>query len=212
MRVQKISYFDIVVPLVLLIAGAVWVGMAPAEQVLGKGIKIVYVHVACTWVGLFAFVFWAFFGWTSALKESWSRRMHPWVRALGWMTVLWFGLGVGTSMIAAKINWGAVFLQEPRMKTAVFCWMAALFIHTLNLWIPSRRVEAFLAGLPAALVIVSLWLTPLVLHPRQPFKGKEATPFFYAFLGTFVIALLLACWLTLRLVRWAKYKPKPMPV
>ncbi|TNE48556.1 MAG: hypothetical protein EP343_15845 [Deltaproteobacteria bacterium] len=194
-------YRTFLVPAILLLVGVAWVSLSPAEEVLGQGIKIVYVHVACIWVGLFGFVGWALLGWTSALSERLSRRWHPWVRALGWMAVVWFGLGVGTSMIAAKINWGAIYWAEPRMKTAIFCWMAALAIHTVNLWVPSPRIEAALSGVPALMVVFLLWITPLVLHPRQPFMGKDTTPFFLAFLGTFAIALALAVWTTIWLAR-----------
>ncbi len=150
-------------------------------------------------MGLVAFSIWGLLGLGAALSGRWTLRLQPWMQAVGWMAVGWFGLGVGTSMLAAQINWGAVFWAEPRLQMAAFCWMAALAAHTINLWLPWPRIKGLMAALPGLYVTLSLWLTPLVLHPRKPVTGKDATPFLWAFGGLFGIALLLAVWLTYQL-------------
>ena len=113
------------IPVVLVALGAAVAALAPAERTLGDGIRWVYVHVGLVWAGTLALGVGAAGG--VLLLVTGRAGLEGWVRAAGWAGLLAFALGVGFSMIAAHVNWGAVALEEPRMAASLrFLAVAAI--------------------------------------------------------------------------------------
>lgn len=174
----------------LLLVTAILVWLSPNEQTLGSGIKIVYIHVASIWTGLVGFLVLGICG--LLLVVTGRRGVRAWTLAWSWMALLWFTIGVGTSMLAAKINWGAIFWAEPRFQMAWKCLIVVLATHTINLWLDHPRVQGALAIVPSVYVSLSVWMTPLLLHPKQPIHNPEAPMIQWTFRLMFVLGLAAA--------------------
>jgi hypothetical protein len=173
----------------LLILAALVVLFSPAEQTLGRGIRAVYVHVGLTWTGTAVFFLSALVG-TAVLLTA-NPKAVQWLRSLGWVAAGFYAAGVGMSMVASKVNWGAIFLREPRMTAALSTLGIAILFQIAISWFPWPRLGGVLSIL---LVIILYWLTyhaPLVLHPKDPITTSGSTGIrntFFILFGLFSIA------------------------
>ena len=121
----------------LAILAAVLLWLAPGEQTLGSGIKSVYVHVALTWTGMSGFLIAGLAGLAVAIFSlSW---LQDWAHKIARVALSFFATGLVMSIVAAGINWGAVFWQEPRTNSALQILAAGLIVQVTNSWaIPYR--------------------------------------------------------------------------
>lgn len=176
--------------LFLLLGLVVW--QAPAELTLGQGIRTVYLHVGLTWAGLACFVAAALAGSGAVLtaRPFWLR----WMRLLGWTGVIMYGAGVGMSMIASQVNWGAVFLQEPRMAAALNGLAVAVVVQIAVSWLPQKRWIGILAIVLAVLLFWMNRQASLVLHPPNPIGSSPSQRIQAAFFVVFVLCSLIAAW------------------
>jgi hypothetical protein len=102
-------------------------------------------------------------------------------------------------MIAARVNWGAVFLQEPRMAASLRFLACAAIIHVLPSWAAHPRVTGVLA---LAACVLLFWLVggaEFVLHPRDPIRTATSSAIQWTFAASFVIATALTLWTALAL-------------
>lgn len=180
-------------PLVLLLGVALMIAFAPEERMLGSGIRSVYLHVGLIWTGLFGFGVTAVLGIGVLLtkKPLWQR----WLAMVSWVALGFYAAGVFMSMVASADNWGAVFLQEPRMAASLNGLAIATIVLVVGSWQPWPRLRGAMA---ASIIFVLLWLNlraELVLHPRNPITNSEATPIQLTFLTVTVLFVLLATWL-----------------
>ncbi len=187
-------------PGLLLIAGAVLVlWLAPEEATLGRGIRSVYVHVALIWVGLAGF--WAAGLLGAGLLVTGQARLFPWMRTIGWVGVGFFAAGLAMSAVASQVNWGAVFWQEPRMRSSTTSLAIALIVLLAMDWFPWLRVRG---GLVTAVPLITYWLTTrtqLVLHPDNPIRTSESVAIQATFAGLFLLVGLAAGLLVWRSVK-----------
>lgn len=141
----------------------VW--LAPAERTLGDGIKWVYVHVALTWTGMTALAAAGALGLIVLITARPS--LAAWMEAAGLVGLGFFALGLIISLIAAQVNWGGIFWDEPRLRGS-FQVLAAGVIALVAARTPlARRWVGLLFAGVAVLMVVSLAISPLVLHPRS---------------------------------------------
>ena len=173
--------------------------LAPEEATLGTGIRTVYIHVALTWTGMAGFVLAGLLG--LAVLITANEKFTHLMQTLGWVAFTFYAAGVAMSTLASRVNWGAVFWQEPRMMAAFNSLALMLIILIINTWLPWVRLRGLLqAALPLAVV----WLTnraPLVLHPRNPIFSSEATSIQLAFIAMFLLFVAIAGWIVWKLVR-----------
>jgi hypothetical protein len=181
----------------LIAAGAALVCVAPAERTLGAGIRWVYVHVGLVWAGTLALGIAASVG--AAATVTARRDLERWVWAVWQAGLAAFALGVVFSMIAARINWGAVFLEEPRMAASLRFLACAAIIHVLAGWVARPRVTGALAVLTFGLLLWQVGSAPLVLHPRDPVRTATSSAIQWTFAGSFAIAAALTLWTVLAL-------------
>ena len=154
-----------VLALVALLS-AVIVILAPEEKTMGQGIKIVYVHVALTWTGMTGILILGLLGMGTLLTGRDS--LLPWTQTVGWAGLGFFACGFAMSTLAAQINWGAIFWDEPRMRMAANVIALTLIVQVLNSWLTHVRLRGLLALIPAAFMTYSVASTRLVLHPQSP--------------------------------------------
>lgn len=195
--------------LVWCVLVGVILALSPNEKDLKSGIKIVYVHVAAIWTGLSLYVISGVFGVGAVAlgRMFWLR----WGRVLLWMAIAWYGFGVGASLAAAKINWGAIFWSEPRLAMSLRVLIVSLPIAAGALWVRAPRWGGLVVMGPVAFLLFSLWMTPLVLHPRNPIQSATSASIQYTFLGLFVLFLAFSLWLTRYLAPLLRPLEAPIP-
>ena len=180
------------IPVALLLSVFLLIAFGPEERTLGSGIRSVYLHVGLIWTGLIWFGGTAVFGLGLLFTEKpiWRR----WLPPVSWVALGFYAAGVFTSMIASANNWGAVFLQEPRMAAALNGLAVAIILLVLGSWQPWPRLRGALA---ASIVFVLLWFNfsaELVLHPQNPITNSDATPIRLTFFLVTTLFVLLAGW------------------
>ncbi len=170
---MKINTRDSLIFLVLVILMMLTVWFSPDEKTMGAGIKPVYVHVALTWAGMLGLLLAGIMGLAVLLtnRQGW----HDWMETIFWVSLIYFMLGVVVSFVAAKVNWGAIDLQEPRTVAGLQFSAIALIVKIVGGWFPWNRLRALLN----VLLLAVLWWTtasaPLVLHPAQPVRDAGST-------------------------------------
>lgn len=182
----------------VLTLAAVLLWLAPAEQTLGAGIKVVYVHVALIWTGMTGLMVAALLGLGAAI---WQRKaVQGWAQTIGWVALAFFAAGLAMSAVAAWVNWGAVFWQEPRTARMLQVLALGLIVQVVNGWLGPVRVKGLLHLLPAGALLWSVAVTPLVLHP--PDAARSAPPLMrFVFFGLFLLCALAAAAIAFRLRR-----------
>lgn len=181
------------VPVGLLAGLLLLLIFGPEERTLGGGIRSVYVHVGLIWTGLVGFMVTAVFGLGLLItqKPAWLR----WLSPVSWVALGFYAAGVFMSMVASADNWGAVFLQEPRMAASLNGLAVATILLILGSWQPWLRVRGALA---ASIIFILFWFNfsaELVLHPRDPITTSEATPIQLTFVFVTTLFVALAIWI-----------------
>ncbi|GAB4271250.1 MAG: hypothetical protein Kow0080_16470 [Candidatus Promineifilaceae bacterium] len=182
--------WGVVVLFLLTAVLLVWFG--PEERTLGDGIKSVYVHVGLIWTGLAGFGVAALLGAVVAFGKRES--LFAWLLTASRVGLLFYFAGFAASTVSSKINWGAVFWQEPRMATAVNMLTVAIIVQVLTMLLPQKRL---VGALHTLYFIVLLWAnasTRLVLHPDNPIGSSNATGIRFTFLAVFVLIAGAAAW------------------
>jgi hypothetical protein len=183
----------------IAVVTAVLLLIAPEEATLGAGIRSVYVHVALIWVGLAGFVVAGLLG--LGLLVTGKPTIYPWMRTIGWMGVGFFAAGLAMSAVSSKVNWGAVFWQEPRMRSSSTSLAIAVIVMVAMEWFPWLRLRG---ALVTAVPIIFFWLTSrteLVLHPSNPIRTSDSVGIQAAFVGLFLLVGLAAGLLVWRSVK-----------
>lgn len=119
------------------------------------------------------------------------------VRATWRAGLVAFALGIGFSMVAARVNWGAVFLAEPRMAASLRFLAVAVIIAVIAAWVQRPRVTAFLASATFALLLWDVGGAQLIMHPRDPVRTATSPIIQWTFVLGFAIATALTVWTVL---------------
>jgi hypothetical protein len=102
-------------------------------------------------------------------------------------------------MIAARVNWGAVFLAEPRMAASLRFLALAVIVQVVAGWIARPRATALLACLTFVLLLWDVGGAELVMHPRDPVRTATSAAIQWTFACTFAIATALTAWMVMTL-------------
>lgn len=181
----------------LVVLGAAVAMLAPAERTLGDGIRWVYVHVGLVWAGTLAL---GVAGAGGLLLLATGRPVvDHWVRATWHGGLLVFALGIGFSMVAASVNWGAVALNEPRMAASLRFLAVAVIVQVTAVWIGNARVTGLLASATFALLLWDVGGARLVMHPRDPVRTATSAAIQWTFASSFAIATTLTAWIVVAL-------------
>ena len=181
------------IPLAVLLGVSLLIAFGPEERTLGGGIRSVYLHVGLIWTGLIGFAMTAVLGLGVLLTEK--RQWQPWLALVSWVSLGFYAAGIFMSMIASFDNWGAVFLQEPRMAASLSGLAVATILLVLGSWQPWPRVRG---GMAASIIFILLWLNlraELVLHPPNPIANSDAMMIQLTFLSVTLLFVLLASWI-----------------
>ncbi len=177
----------------LLAAMVVVVALAPAEQSLGSGIKVVYVHVALIWTGMALMLVNGLVGLAEvALARPFLAR---WRQVIGGVALGVFIVGVVVSLWAEQVNWGGVLWREPRNLAVFNVTAVAIIVQVLASWLPKWRWRGLFATGLAAYLLWEIPRTPLVMHPSDPVRTSNSMGIQATFYSLFVLCLGTAVWL-----------------
>ena len=199
MRFWTIRFW--LVTAVLLVASAALALLAPEEATLGPAIRVIYVHVSLTWVGMLALMAAGVLGVIVLVGNN--GRLQSFMRIIGWVGFGFYAAGVGFSMIASDISWGAVFFQEPRMAAALNMVATGLIVMLAVTFLSPSRFTGVLPPAYAILLLISTFGAELVLHPRNPIATSSSLAIQLTFLGMTVIYGLTAVWI---IWHWVKHE------
>jgi hypothetical protein len=183
----------------VLFAGLVFavVGVSPPEKTLGSGIRSVYIHVGLSVAGALGILVAGLLGLVAA---AFGRPTpQKWSNTIAWVGVAFFIAGFVASVIAAHINWGAFFWQEPRTVSALRIIALGLIVQTIGVWNVPYRLQGLLTTALAVFLYWALETTPLVLHPRNAARDSTSQTIQLIFLAVLVLCLLASAWIALRL-------------
>jgi hypothetical protein len=183
--------------IVVLAAMVLW--LAPAEQTLGSGITSVYVHVALTWAGMTGLIVAAVLGLAAAILGR--SGLLDWGHVIAWVGLGMFAAGLVMSAVAAGINWGNVFWQEPRFNTTLQILAVGLIVQLVNSLSLPYRLRGLLLALPAASLIWLTVITPLVLHPGSAARTSPSAAIRFTFFGLFALCCLAGAWIVVTIRR-----------
>lgn len=173
--------------------------IAPNEAVLGSGIKTVYIHAALIWTGMAGFVIKGVLGLGLLLLAQ--AGLTQWSRTMGWVAMAFFAAGLAMSIWAAKVNWGAVFWQEPRNQAGANVLMAALVVQIVHTWPVPVRLKGAMDLLLVGYMGWAMYATPLVMHPRNPVQSSPSLAIQLTFYALFGLCAVGGIWIALHLNR-----------
>ena len=184
---------------VVVVLAAVLLWLAPAEATLGNGIASVYIHVALTWSGMTGLIVAGVLGLLMAILSR--PGLGSWIYSLVWIALAMFAGGLVMSIIAARVNWGAIFWQEPRTNSAMQVLAIGLIVQILNGWRLPYRLKGLLYAIPAAFLTWSTVVTPLVLHPQNAARSSPSGAIQFVFFALYGLFALAGAWLVVALRR-----------
>lgn len=186
----------------IIAAAAVVVWLSPAEQTLGEGVKIVYVHVALTRAGTLGLHLAGLLG--LAVLLTGRQPLHDWTVAVGWAGLGLLAGGFLVSLLAQAVSWGGIAWQEPRVSSALSVLAVALIVYIGGGWLPHLRVRGALA---AALVAYMTWANERagrVLHPGDAIGSSSSSAIQLSAWGLLILSVLLGAWIVWQLRRAQK--------
>ncbi len=149
----------------LVLTGAV---LAPGEETMGEGYRVLYLHVPVAWLGLLGFVLMSASGAGYLLSRDlgWDHWAHS-AGELGWLCC---GLTLLTGSLWARCAWGTWWTWDPRLTTSFVLWLiyAGCLLVRSNIPDPHRR-----ARLGGVLAIVGVIDIPLVVMATRWFRGMH---------------------------------------
>lgn len=141
-------------------------GLAPPEESLGELVRLVYIHVAFTWVGLAGFTLSALLGAVFIVgRQKWQ---FIWSVAFQRAALGFWSAHVVLGFITMIYIWGGIVWGEPRLFFTAIVFLAAVFVYLLSRVAKGALVAS---GMNAALgggIWVLLVRTGRVFHPSNP--------------------------------------------
>ena len=147
----------------IVVVTSVMVAVAPVERTMGEGIRAVYVHVALTVAAVVGFGVEAVLG-VIALATG-SRPTARWLRAVAGVALGLFAAGTFVSAVAAWINWGGMFLDEPLFRSSIVVLAFGFLLYAVMSWTEHARLHGALGLGPLIAIVWALAGTRAALHP-----------------------------------------------
>ena len=144
---------------------------APTERTMGNVQRIFYFHISAWWVaGVALFVV-----FVSSVAYLWKRERHFDATALASteIAVLFMTVGITTGPIWAKPIWGVYWTWDPRLSSALVCWLMYVAILMLRRYIPEESKRSNLSAVAGILAFVNV---PFVFMTIRLFRTQHPQP------------------------------------
>ncbi len=176
---------------------------APTERTMGDVQRIFYFHISAWWIAGLALTV-TFF---SAVFYLWKkdRRFDAAALASTEIGVLFMTIGITTGPIWAKPIWGIYWTWDPRLTSALICWLMYFAILMLRRYVPEETKRANLASVTSIIAYVNVPFVFMAIrlfrtqHPQPVIGGGDdsglAPAMTHAFLVTLLAFTFLYLWL-----------------
>lgn len=206
-RFEKMRYR--VIPVLgagLLVLLLVWILLAPAETRLGNLVKLVYVHGALVWSGLFMFSLAGAVGLVALVMRHVIRSSggaKHWVRGVEATSlaalIVWI-LYVMSAMLVTGLTWGQfIAWNEPRVRATGLILVAAVILYVVARLVDQPDFAAVVGVLMGIVPWIVVRQADVIRHPVNPIggSGSAAIQGFYWLIVLTVtgLAILLVAWL-----------------
>ena len=177
---------------------------APIEKTLGANIRLVYFHGAWVCAGKLAFAAAALTGLGGLVLRrrdhpAWASRLPAWTLAFGRTGLFFWATYLPMSLLVMQINWGGLFLDEPRFRTPLTFGIVALLLHACFYFIDHQPYLVCLGSLGFGIALwVALGGISNILHPDSPILTSDSL-IIQLFFGAL---LVLSIWMGWQIARW----------
>jgi len=182
--------------------------LVPLEKTLGANIRLVYFHGAWVWAGKVAFGAAALVGlggWVLRRwgRPAWAAHLPAASLALGRTGLFFWATYLPMSLLVMQINWGGLFLDEPRFRVPLSLGIVGLLLHAGFYFIDQPDLVCLGSLVYGVALWVALGAVTNVLHPDSPVFTSESLliQLFFALLVLLSITLgaRIAFWLYLKI-------------
>jgi hypothetical protein len=174
-----------------------WVVLAPAESRLGNLVKLVYVHGALVWTGLFTFSAAGVLGLVALVvrRPVW----YTGARAASLAALVVWVAYVISSVAVTGLTWGQlVAWNEPRVRATLVILVAAVVLDIVTRAVDHRDFTALINLLMGILPWVVVRQAGVVRHPVDPIGGSGSA----AIQGFYLLIVLTVAGLAITLIAW----------
>jgi len=194
MKRSPLLWFGLTLLLAILFAA-----IAPLEKTLGINARFVYFHGAWVWAGMLSFLIAAVTGVFALILRRIN--LHRWSQAWGRVGILYWVLFLPMSLAAMQMNWGGLFLEEPRWQIPL---NLAIVGGLLQIGLTFFPVQWTSIGnlLFAVLFFFGMRRTDEVLHPDSPIFNSDARGIQIFFFGLVITLAVSAYFLAQVLLQW----------
>lgn len=199
---------DRVLPLLalgLFLLLSVWVVLAPAESRLGNTVKLVYVHGALVWAGLFTFSAAGLLGLVALVVRHLvgsTGRARVWYRgteAASLAALLVWGVYVISAMAVTGLTWGQlVAWNEPRVQVTGLILVGAVVLYIVARLVDHADFTAVINLLMGIVPWMMIQRADVIRHPVDPIGGSGSA----AIQGYYLLIELTVAGLTATLIAW----------
>jgi hypothetical protein len=183
-----------------------WIVLAPGEAQLGNVVKLVYVHGALVWLGLFTFSLAGGLGLVTLVIRRLPGRSEQdrvWLRgtqAAAYAALAVWIVYVLSAMAVTDLTWGQVIAwNEPRVRVTALILGAALILALLVRLIDQPDFTAAVSLVMGIVPWVVVRQAEVIRHPVNPIgsSGSAAIQSFYLLIVMTIAGLgaTLVAWL-----------------
>lgn len=177
----------------------------PSDARIGMMVRFVMFHGASTWVNMGTITL---AGVLSAIGLAGRPGAAHWGVAFRWVALPHWALNTVLGFISARLLWGSVMLNEPRMAMTLGILGAGMIVLAVQLIVDDPRTPAAL-DVALAVALWALILTvPNATHPDSPVFSSGDPAFRYCFFGM-VLAIAVIAGALVTLVARRKKAPTP---
>ena len=170
--------------------------MIPAEKTLGEGIRSVFIHGAMILTGMLGLYIAGLLGLGVAVTGS--EGIWKLTRTVGWVGFGMYVAGIVMSFPAARVNWGGIFLDEPRMRAGLNNIALALIVLVAVGFVKQIRANGLLTAGLAIFLAWSTYTAPLVLHPSNPIGTSPSPAIKLTFGALLALCVAASAWIVWR--------------
>jgi len=172
--------------------------IAPAEKTLGSGARLVYLHGALVWSAILAFTASGISGLVMLLARK--PGLFAWSQSLARTGLTLWLVQLPMSLLVMQLNWGGLFLDEPRWRTSLTLAIVGLLVQVGLALFAHPGLSMAANVLYAALLLFSLNNLVSVMHPDSPILQSSAAPIQIFF----AILVVLNCLVAAQIARFWK--------